>query len=109
MEQFKRMLLSKLRVVFESAGAEIELWSRSLIAQIDAQVGERRSAFARRAAALERIDQAAGELERRLAELAAQDTALLRAQGRMGELVEALLTAPAMPEPAARERRVAVP
>ena len=109
MEQFKRMLLSKLRVVFESAGAEIELWSRSLIAQIDAQVGERRSAFARRAAALERIDQATGELERRLAELAAQDTALLRAQGRMGELVEALLTAPAMPEPAARERRVAVP
>ena len=36
MEQFRRMLVSKLRVVFETAGGEIELWNQSAWAQIDA-------------------------------------------------------------------------
>ena len=111
MEQFKRMLLSRLRVVFESAGADIELWSRSAIQQIDAQLGERRSAFARRAAAIERIEQAAGNLEQRLAELAEQDGALQRLQQRLGALALPLRT---MPAPVAeslqpRERTAAVP
>lgn len=110
MEQFKRLLLSRLRVVFETAGSEVELWSRTTLAQIDSQLGERRSAFTRRAAAIERIDSATGELEARLAELAAQDAALLRAQRRLGELLAALCDAPDQgmtPGPAAPLQRVA--
>ena len=36
MEQFRRMLMSKLRVVFENASAELELWNKSASAQVDA-------------------------------------------------------------------------
>ena len=95
MEQFKRMLLSKLRVVFESASGEIELWSRAALAQINAQVGERRAVFQRRSAAIARIEEAAGGLEQRLAELATQDDALQHVLQRLGDLVAALRDAPA--------------
>ena len=40
MEQFRRMLVSKLRVVFENASSELELWNRTASAQIDAQLRE---------------------------------------------------------------------
>jgi hypothetical protein len=103
-EQFKRMLLSKLRVVFESAGAEIEIWGHSAAAQIDAQLAERRAAFARRATAIGRIEQATGELEVRLAELAAQDGALQVLQRRLVDMIEAL-RAPVMAEGAGTDLR----
>ncbi len=63
-EQFRRMLLSKLRVVFESAAGELEMWSKTASGQIDVQLRERRRGFKRRREALERIQVAAGELER---------------------------------------------
>jgi hypothetical protein len=73
MEQFRRMLLSKLRIVFENATGEIELWNKSASSQIDSQLRERRRNFKRRREALERIQSAAGELEARIAELESQD------------------------------------
>ena len=73
MEQFRRMLVSKLRVVFENASGEIELWNKAASAQVDSQLRERRRGFKRRREALERIQSAAGELEQRIAELEAQD------------------------------------
>lgn len=76
MEQFRRMLVSKLRVVFENASSELELWNRTASAQIDAQLRERRRGFRRRREALERIQAAAGELDARLAELESQDQRL---------------------------------
>ncbi len=76
MEQFRRMLMSKLRVVFENASAEMELWNKSASAQVDSQLRERRRGFRRRREALERIQTAAGELETRLGELEAQDQRL---------------------------------
>ena len=76
-EQLQRMLLSKLRTVFESAVGEIENWSQSAVAQIDAQYRERRQSFRRRSESLERIMHATGELERRLHEVETQDTQLL--------------------------------
>lgn len=110
MEQFKRMLLSRLRVVFESAGADVELWSRTSIQQIDAQLGERRSAFTRRAAAIERIEQATGNLEQRLTELAEQDAALQRLQQRLAELAQPMQVAPAPADALVpRERSAAGP
>ena len=35
MEQFRRMLVSKLRVVFENASSELELWNKAASAQVD--------------------------------------------------------------------------
>jgi hypothetical protein len=80
MEQFRRMLMSKLRVVFESACGELELWSRTASNQVDQQLGDRRRAFKQRRESLQRIQSAAGELEQRIAEVEAQDLQLAELQ-----------------------------
>jgi hypothetical protein len=90
MEQFRRMLLSKLRVVFESASTEIELWNKTASAQANTQLGERRRAFRQRAEALERIQQASGELEQRIEELEAQEARLQLLLLRLGKFAAAL-------------------
>ena len=90
MEQFRRMLVSKLRVVFENASGEIELWNKATSAQVDSQLRERRRSFRRRRESLERVQSAAGELEQRLAEIEAQDVRLQGFLGRAHALVEAL-------------------
>ena len=82
-EQFRRMLLSKLRVVFESAAGEIEMWSKSAGVQVEQQLRERRKAFQRRREALERIQGAAGELEQRIGEVESQDEHLKDVQQRI--------------------------
>ena len=68
-EQFRRLLLSKLRVVFENAAADIELWSKSVLGPMDQQLRERRLAFQRRREALERVEGASDELESRISEV----------------------------------------
>ena len=90
MEQFRRMLISKLRVVFENASGELELWNKAVSAQVDAQLRERRKAFKRRRETLEKIQVAAGELESRIAEIDAQDQRLSHFQTRATELAEQL-------------------
>lgn len=73
MEQFRRMLLSKLRMAFENATGDIELWNKAAANPIDAQVRERRRGFKRRREALVRIQTAAGDLDARVADLESQD------------------------------------
>ena len=90
MEQFRRMLISKLRVVFENASSELELWNKAVSAQVDSQLRERRKAFKRRRETLEKIQAAAGELELRIDEIEAQDQRLVGFQARAGELAESL-------------------
>ena len=90
MEQFRRMLISKLRVVFENASGELELWNKAVSAQVDSQLRERRKAFKRRRETLEKIQSAAGELEARIAEIDTQDRRLMQFQTRTSELAEAL-------------------
>ncbi|WP_298828866.1 dynamin family protein [uncultured Piscinibacter sp.] len=90
MEQFRRMLMSKLRVVFESASAELEMWNKSASAQVDAQLRERRRGFRRRRESLERIQAAASELETRLSELDTHDQRLQGFETRCAELLDAL-------------------
>ena len=90
MEQFRRMLVSKLRVVFENASSEIELWNKAVSAQVDAQLRERRKAFKRRRDTMERVQQAAGELESRITELEQQDGRMQSWIARTQELAEAL-------------------
>jgi hypothetical protein len=88
MEQFQRMLVSKLRVIFESAAGEIELWSKAASAQIELQLRERRRAFSHRHEALQRIQVASGELEQRIAEVELQDKRLAGLQWRLDSMVE---------------------
>jgi Dynamin family len=89
LEQFRRMLLSRLRVVFESASSEIELWNRTASSQVDSQLRERRRAYKRRRESLERIQTAAGDLELRLSELEASDQRLASMEDRVVRLFSA--------------------
>jgi hypothetical protein len=90
MEQFRRMLMSKLRVVFENASGELELWNKMASSQVDAQLRERRRSFRKRRDALERIQSASGELEQRVSELEAQDTQLMQLMQRNAGWVQEL-------------------
>ncbi len=90
MEQFRRMLISKLRVVFENASSELELWNKAISAQVDSQLRERRKAFRRRTESLEKIQSASGELEARIGEIEVQDDRLVQFQSRAAELIERL-------------------
>jgi len=90
MEQFRRMLVSKLRVVFENASAELELWNKAISSQVDSQLRERRRNFRRRRESLERVQAAASELESRIAELDAHDERLQSFLRRARELLGVL-------------------
>ena len=87
-EQFRRMLLSKLRVVFENVAGELELWSKSAQGQIEMQLRERRRGFTRRRETLERVQVAAGDLEQRIAEVQAQDDHLAEMLSRLNFLAD---------------------
>ncbi|MBS0305726.1 MAG: dynamin family protein [Proteobacteria bacterium] len=87
-EQFRRMLLSKLRVVFENAAGEIELWSKSASGQVELQLRERRRAFVRRREALQRVQGAASDLEQRIAEVQQQDEQLAAMHARIERLAD---------------------
>jgi hypothetical protein len=90
MEQFRRMLVSKLRVVFENASAELELWNKSTSSQVDSQLRERRRNFRRRRESLERVQSAASDLEARIAELEMHDERLQGLARRVHERFDAL-------------------
>jgi hypothetical protein len=85
MEQFRRVLLSKLRMAFENASGDIELWHKSASSQVDSQLRERRRAFKRRREGLERIQLAAGDLDSRIADLEGQDARLQQLAARLRE------------------------
>ncbi len=91
MEQLRRMLLGKLRLVFESASSEIDLWSRSASAQVESQLRDRRVGYARRRESLERIQGAAGELELRLGQLQTQEAGTAQVQAQLAGLCESLV------------------
>ena len=103
-DQFRRMLLSKLRVVFENAAGEVEMWSKGATSQLEQQLRERRRGHARRQEALQRVQSASGELEQRINEVQGQDARLARAQGRIERLADdaqaASVFIPAPPAPA---------
>ena len=64
---------------------EVERWSKGASAQIDAQLKERRRTFSKRIQAIERIQNAAGNLDERLLELAAQESSLAELHLRLNE------------------------
>ena len=87
-EQFRRMLLSKLRVVFENAAGEIELWSKAAQGQVEVQLRERRRGYMRRREALQRVQAASGELEQRIAEVQTQDDHLAAMLARLNAVAD---------------------
>ena len=90
MDQFRRMLVSKLRVVFENASGELELWNKAASSQVDSQLRERRRNFRRRHESLERVQTAASELEARITELETHDQRVQGYLSRSRELLEAM-------------------
>ena len=90
MEQFRRMLVSKLRVVFENASGELELWNKAASSQVDSQLRERRRNFRRRHESLERVQTASSELESRIKELEEHDERVQGFQRRSRELLDAM-------------------
>ena len=101
MEQFRRMLLSKLRMAFENASGEIELWHKSASNQVDSQLRERRRGFKRRRDGLERIQAAAGDLDHRIGDLESQDARWQHLATRVRGFTLALTEAAAAPQPTA--------
>ena len=94
-DRLVRALATRLRVVYESALGEVELWNKSAAAQLDAQLRERRRNFGRRLEAIERIQQAASGLDDRIAEIAAQESAVDEMQAKLAELTSHLIDTPA--------------
>jgi Dynamin family len=96
----------RLRVIHEIALGDVELWSKSAAAQLDAQLRERRRHFDRRLEAIDRIQQAAGGLGDRIEEIRAQEKALDQLDAKLLELTSHLIAAPPMPEVSAAHNPV---
>jgi hypothetical protein len=99
-DRLVRALATRLRVVYESALGEVELWNKSAAAQLDAQLRERRRNFGRRIEAIERIQQAATGLDDRIAEIATQEAAIDQLDAKLTELTSHLLDTPGGHRPA---------
>jgi hypothetical protein len=92
-DRLVRALSNRLRLIHETALGDIELWSKSAAAQLDAQLRERRRNFGRRLEAIDRIQQAAGGLDDRISEIQAQGAALNQLDAKLAELTSYLMTA----------------
>jgi hypothetical protein len=109
MEQFRRMLLSKLNMVFENASGEIELWNKSASNQVDSQLRDRRRGFKRRRESLERIQAAAGELDARIADLEGQEQRLQQMWALVRQQAAALRDAAVQSGGSAAGERTTIP
>lgn len=93
-ERLVRALAMRLRTVYESAANDLELWSKSATAQLDAQLRERRRSFARRIEAVDRIQQAASGLVERISEIEASEEELGELERKLHELTGQLIALP---------------
>lgn len=90
-QRLVKALAMRLRTVFESAANDVDLWSKSATAQLDAQLKERKRSFTRRIEAVDRIRSAATGLEERIAEIEAADSQLTMLQVQLGQTAMHLL------------------
>jgi Dynamin family len=108
-DRLVRALATRLRVVYESALGEVELWNKSAAAQLDAQLRERRKNFARRIEAIDRIQDAANTLDERITEIDNQDHHLTLLDIKLLELTSHLVDIPADATPSERAALAALP
>lgn len=99
-DRLVRALSTRLRSVHETALGDIELWSKSAAAQLDAQLRERRRNFTRRLEAIDRIQIASGGLNDRIAEIQTQSEILQQLDLKLVELTDYLVN---IKEPAVDE------
>jgi hypothetical protein len=92
-DRLVRALSTRLRGVNEAVLADVEMWSKSAAAQLDAQLRERRRNFVRRIEAIDRISQAAGGLEDRIHDIDQQALALDHLDVKLLELTSYLMAA----------------
>lgn len=92
-DRLVRALSTRLRGIHETALGDVELWSKSAAAQLDAQLRERRRNFSRRIEAIDRIQQAAGGLEDRIQDVDQQEAALSQIELKLIELTDYLIAA----------------
>ena len=102
-DRLVRALSTRLRSIHQAALEDVELWSKSAAAQLDAQLRERRRNFSRRIEAIDRIQQAAGGLDERIAEIEALVKALDQLDGKLHELTTSLIRAQDVAVPVARD------
>ncbi len=107
-ERLVRALATRLRVVYESALSEVELWNKSASSQLDAQLRERRRNFARRIEAIERIQKAASGLDERIAEIGEQENVLNELDATLLDLTSHLVGEPSLPSRSPDETDAAV-
>lgn len=93
-DRLVRALGTRLRVIFESALGEVELWNKSAAAQLDAQLRERRRNFGRRLEAIERIQKAASGLDDRIVEIEIQQEGIDELEVKLTELTDHLVNLP---------------
>ena len=97
-DRLVRALATRLRTIHETALADVELWSKSAAAQLDAQLRERRRNFTRRIEAIDRIQQATGGLADRIKEIKAQEKTLDVLDTKLVELTSYLIAGQPLPE-----------
>ncbi len=93
-DRLVRALATRLRVVYESALGDVELWNKSAAAQLDVQLRERRRNIGRRLEAVQRIQEAAGGLRERISEIEAQEVTLRQLDMKLVDLTSPLLEMP---------------
>ncbi len=79
-------LQDRVRQVYDGAQAELDIWSKNTLAQLDAHYQDRRQGFERRLQAIDRIRDATTGLDERLAALDAEDAALSTREQRLADL-----------------------
>ena len=89
-QRLLRALGLRLHAVFETAANELETWSKSATAQLDAQLRERKRSFVRRIEAVNRIQHAAVGLVERIAEIEDGERHLADMEARLDELAAGL-------------------
>ena len=90
-DRLVRALATRLRTIHETALGEVELWSKTAAAQLDAQLRERRRNFVRRIEAIDRIQQATGGLADRILEIGSQEATINELEAKLGELTNYLI------------------
>ena len=99
-----KALALRLRTVFEAASNDVDMWSKSLTAPVDAQLRERKRSYTRRLEAVDRIKGAASGLEERIAEMENAQSRLAALQAQLSEATAPLLSSPKPAEPAPSAR-----
>lgn len=94
-QRLVRALGMRLRTVFDTAANDLDLWSKSATAQIDAQLRERKRSFGRRIEAVDRIQHAAAGLADRIEEIESAERALQQLEHRLAESTQQLMAEPA--------------